>query len=98
MKPYGELFYFKPRNKELCESNPRRKREIHLTSIRSICIVVSKKHVYLSMVLMCTARSTRRLEYPHSLSYQEMTLWKVSLREMQADASMIDDLSSCTKS
>src|SRR6056300_1722190 len=47
---------------------------------------------------MKTARSTRRLEYPHSLSYHEMTLWKVSLRAMHAVASMIDERLSWTKS
>mmetsp|Transcript_46806 Transcript_46806/g.70717 ORF Transcript_46806/g.70717 Transcript_46806/m.70717 type:complete len:239 (+) Transcript_46806:168-884(+) len=47
---------------------------------------------------MYTARSTRRFEYPHSLSYQLTTLWKVSFRWMHALESTILERLSCTKS
>lgn len=87
----------------------------------------TQQSIYLSTVLINTARSTRRFEYlyfrrknnksvlrdkcksdkgryatrkthPHSLSYHETTLWKVSFSEMHADASTILDRGSCTKS
>mmetsp|Transcript_25527 Transcript_25527/g.41901 ORF Transcript_25527/g.41901 Transcript_25527/m.41901 type:complete len:220 (-) Transcript_25527:412-1071(-) len=44
------------------------------------------------------AKSTKRFEYPHSLSYQEMTLWKLSLRKMHAPASIVDEAGSWMKS
>ena len=48
--------------------------------------------------LMCSAKSKTLLEYPHSLSYQETSLWKLSFKPIPALASKIDDLSSCIKS
>mmetsp|Transcript_9734 Transcript_9734/g.13410 ORF Transcript_9734/g.13410 Transcript_9734/m.13410 type:complete len:115 (-) Transcript_9734:789-1133(-) len=47
---------------------------------------------------MYTIKSITRLEYPHSLSYQDTTLTKLSLREMPAFASKILDRGSWTKS
>merc|ERR1719473_1836948 len=43
-------------------------------------------------------RSTTRFEKPHSLSYHETILWKLSVSEMPAVASTIDEFLLCTKS
>merc|ERR1712151_1039995 len=44
------------------------------------------------------AKSTRRLEYPHSLSYHDTSFTKVSLREMPAPTSKMDEDLQLTKS
>mmetsp|Transcript_2036 Transcript_2036/g.5622 ORF Transcript_2036/g.5622 Transcript_2036/m.5622 type:complete len:87 (-) Transcript_2036:145-405(-) len=43
-----------------------------------------------ALLAVYKAKSTRRLEYPHSLSYQEITLWKLSLRQIPAVASTME--------
>merc|ERR550525_1659408 len=43
------------------------------------------------MLFMYTASSTRRFEYPHSLSYQDTSLTKVSFNAMPAPTSKMDD-------
>merc|ERR1719473_2090269 len=43
-------------------------------------------------------RSTTRFEKPHSLSYHETILWNLSVSEMPAVASTIDEFLQCTKS
>merc|ERR1711963_26529 len=47
---------------------------------------------------MWIAKSTRRFEYPHSLSYQLTSLTKLSFREMPAPTSKIEDDLHVTKS
>merc|ERR1711953_1560625 len=47
---------------------------------------------------MYTARSTRRFEYPHSLSYQETSFTKLSFRAMPAPTSKMDEDLQVTKS
>ena len=47
---------------------------------------------------ICTDKSINLLEYPYSLSYQEMILKKVEFKPIPALASMIDVLESETKS
>lgn len=47
---------------------------------------------------MWRAKSTTLLEYPHSLSYQLTTLWKLGLSPIPALASKIDECESCRKS
>merc|ERR550525_1301530 len=43
------------------------------------------------MLFMYTASSTRRFEYPHSLSYQDTSLTKVSFNAMPAPTSKMED-------
>lgn len=43
----------------------------------------------------CLAKSIILLEYPHSLSYHETTLWKLLFKEIPACLSKTDDLESC---
>ncbi len=38
----------------------------------------------LQTLVICLARSSTLLEYPHSLSYHEMTLWKFEFNEIPA--------------
>lgn len=47
---------------------------------------------------MKKAKSITLLEYPHSLSYQETTLAKLSFKEIPADSSKMEDLQSWMKS
>merc|ERR1712232_383038 len=47
---------------------------------------------------MYTARSTRRFEYPHSLSYHDTSFTKLSFRAMPAPTSKIEDDLQVTKS
>lgn len=46
----------------------------------------------------CSAKSSILFEYPHSLSYHDMSLWKLSFNPIPAYASNIDDYLSCKKS
>merc|ERR1740123_1934261 len=51
-----------------------------------------------STLFMWMARSTKRLEYPHSLSYQVTNLTKLSFNAMPAPTSKTDEALQVTKS
>merc|ERR550525_758843 len=59
---------------------------------------LGKSSAHPSLDAMYTARSTKRLEYPHSLSYHDTSFTKVSVRAMPAPMSKIDDDLQLTKS
>merc|ERR550525_1566033 len=59
---------------------------------------LGKSSAHPSLDAMYTARSTKRLEYPHSLSYQETSLTKVSVSAMPAPTSKMEDDLQLTKS
>jgi hypothetical protein len=46
----------------------------------------------------CWAKSTILFEYPHSLSYQDTTLWKLLFSEIPACESNTDECESCKMS
>mmetsp|Transcript_10564 Transcript_10564/g.21258 ORF Transcript_10564/g.21258 Transcript_10564/m.21258 type:complete len:300 (-) Transcript_10564:525-1424(-) len=62
-----------------------------------ICSLVTF-YAAVSTAYMWAMRSTTRLEYPHSLSYHETSLTKVSLSMIPAPASKMEERASWTKS